>query len=122
MESALSGSCRRSASTVAGLPECRATERREARARLLLVGPLHHSQEVRRAGNRHATLLSSKLGTNQLGTTLMATPVSAAKSGTFRIGSDMEVHRLGFGTMRLTGRGIWGPPADHAEALRTLKR
>ena len=52
----------------------------------------------------------------------MATPVSAAKSGTFRIGSDMEVHRLGFGTMRLTGRGIWGPPADHAEALRTLKR
>ena len=52
----------------------------------------------------------------------MATPVSAAKSGTFRIGSDMEVHRLGFGTMRLTGRGIWGPPADHAEAVRTLKR
>jgi len=52
----------------------------------------------------------------------MATPVSAAKSGTFRIGSDMEVHRLGFGTMRLTGRGIWGPPADHAEALRTLQR
>jgi aryl-alcohol dehydrogenase-like predicted oxidoreductase len=52
----------------------------------------------------------------------MATSVSAAKSGTFRIGSDMEVHRLGFGTMRLTGRGIWGPPADHAEALRTLKR
>ena len=52
----------------------------------------------------------------------MAIAVSAAKSGTFRIGSDMEVHRLGFGTMRLTGRGIWGPPADHAEAVRTLKR
>ena len=52
----------------------------------------------------------------------MSSAVTAAKSGTFRIGSDMEVHRLGFGTMRLTGRGIWGPPADHAEAVRTLKR
>jgi pyridoxine 4-dehydrogenase len=48
--------------------------------------------------------------------------VSAAKSGTFRIGPDMEVHRLGFGSMRLTGRGIWGPPEDHAEAIRTLQR
>jgi pyridoxine 4-dehydrogenase len=51
----------------------------------------------------------------------MSSAVTAAKSGTFRIGS-AEVHRLGFGTMRLTGRGIWGPPADHAEAIRTLKR
>jgi len=48
--------------------------------------------------------------------------VSAAKSGTFRIGPDLEVHRLGFGSMRLTGPGIWGPPEDHAEAIRTLKR
>ena len=48
--------------------------------------------------------------------------VSAAKSGKFRIGADMEVARLGFGSMRLTGRGIWGPPDDHAEAIRTLKR
>jgi pyridoxine 4-dehydrogenase len=52
----------------------------------------------------------------------MSTAVTAAKSGSFRIGSDMAVHRLGFGTMRLTGRGIWGPPADHAEAIRTLQR
>jgi pyridoxine 4-dehydrogenase len=51
----------------------------------------------------------------------MSSAVTAAKSGTFRIGSD-EVNRLGFGTMRLTGPGIWGPPADHAEAIRTLKR
>jgi pyridoxine 4-dehydrogenase len=51
----------------------------------------------------------------------MSSATTAAKSGTFRIGS-VEVHRLGFGTMRLTGRGIWGPPADHAEAIRTLKR
>jgi pyridoxine 4-dehydrogenase len=51
----------------------------------------------------------------------MNSAVTAAKSGTFRIGS-AEVNRLGFGTMRLTGRGIWGPPPDHAEAIRTLKR
>ena len=48
--------------------------------------------------------------------------VSAAKSGRFRIGADMEVVRLGFGSMRLTGRGIWGPPSDHGEAIRTLQR
>src|ERR1700732_2707602 len=52
----------------------------------------------------------------------MSAALTAARSGTFRIDSDMEVHRLGFGTMRLTGPGIWGPPADRAEALRTLKR
>jgi pyridoxine 4-dehydrogenase len=46
----------------------------------------------------------------------------AAKSGTFKIGGDIAVHRLGFGAMRITGAGIWGPPADHAEAIRTLKR
>jgi pyridoxine 4-dehydrogenase len=48
--------------------------------------------------------------------------LSAAKSGTFRIGGSTSINRLGFGTMRLTGPGIWGQPADRAEALRTLKR
>ena len=43
-------------------------------------------------------------------------------SGTFSIGGDMPVHRLGFGAMRVTGPGIWGEPADHDEAVRTLKR
>jgi aryl-alcohol dehydrogenase-like predicted oxidoreductase len=47
---------------------------------------------------------------------------TAAISGNFRIGGTTSVHRLGFGSMRLTGRGIWGPPADRAEALRTLRR
>jgi len=42
--------------------------------------------------------------------------------GTFRIGGKLEVHRLGFGAMRLTGPGIWGPPQDVAEAKRTLAR
>ena len=47
---------------------------------------------------------------------------NAANAGTFRIGGDLAVHRLGFGAMRITGPGIWGPPADHDEAIRTLKR
>ena len=46
--------------------------------------------------------------------------LDAAKSGTFRIGGDMAVHRLGFGAMRLTGRGIWGPPEDPKECKRVL--
>jgi pyridoxine 4-dehydrogenase len=48
--------------------------------------------------------------------------IDAGKSGTFKIGGDIAVHRLGFGAMRITGKGIWGPPADHDEAIRTLKR
>jgi aryl-alcohol dehydrogenase-like predicted oxidoreductase len=51
----------------------------------------------------------------------MASHSSATKSGTFQIGTT-TVNRLGFGAMRLTGRGIWGPPANRAEALRTLRR
>jgi aryl-alcohol dehydrogenase-like predicted oxidoreductase len=46
----------------------------------------------------------------------------AARSGTFAIGGDIPVHRLGFGAMRLTGKGIWGPPEDHDEAIRVLRR
>lgn len=48
--------------------------------------------------------------------------VSAAASGTFRIGGELEVNRLGFGAMRITGKGVWGPPADHDEAIRVLRR
>jgi aryl-alcohol dehydrogenase-like predicted oxidoreductase len=47
--------------------------------------------------------------------------IDAAASGRFHIG-DIVVNRLGFGAMRITGPGIWGPPADRAEALRTLRR
>lgn len=46
----------------------------------------------------------------------------ASKSGTFRIGGDIEINRLGFGAMRITGEGIWGDPADHDESIRTLRR
>lgn len=52
----------------------------------------------------------------------MAQQTNAARAGTFSIGGELAVHRLGFGAMRITGRGIWGEPADRAEALRTLQR
>ena len=48
--------------------------------------------------------------------------LDARNSGTFKIGGDIEIYRLGFGAMRITGKGIWGPPEDRTEALRTLKR
>jgi pyridoxine 4-dehydrogenase len=53
---------------------------------------------------------------------LMSTTPSAAPSGTFDIGGDIRIHRLGFGSMRLTGPGIWGEPKDRQEAIRTLQR
>ena len=46
----------------------------------------------------------------------------AARSGTFAIGGDLPVHRLGFGAMRLTGEGIWGKPADPQECVAVLRR
>jgi pyridoxine 4-dehydrogenase len=46
----------------------------------------------------------------------------AAASGTFRIGGDLPVVRLGYGAMRLTGPGIWGPPPARDEAIRVLRR
>src|SRR5450759_3486866 len=49
-----------------------------------------------------------------------ARPAEAA--GMFTIGGDLPVCRLGFGAMRITGEGIWGPPADREEALAVLRR
>ena len=46
----------------------------------------------------------------------------AAPSGTFTLGGDLPVVRLGYGTMQLPGEGVWGPPKDHDEALRVLRR
>jgi pyridoxine 4-dehydrogenase len=50
----------------------------------------------------------------------MSTPVHA--SGTFTLGKDLQVHRLGFGAMRITGDGIWGEPRDRDEAIKVLRR
>jgi aryl-alcohol dehydrogenase-like predicted oxidoreductase len=49
-------------------------------------------------------------------------PLNASASGTFVIGGDLPVNRLGYGTMRLVGEGAWGEPADAAEARRVLRR
>ncbi|HEY4008818.1 MAG TPA: aldo/keto reductase [Acidobacteriaceae bacterium] len=43
-------------------------------------------------------------------------------TATFRLGGDMEIHRLGFGAMRITGKGIWGEPENREEAKRVLRR
>jgi len=51
----------------------------------------------------------------------MPTSVTAGEAGTFRIGNDIQVNRLGFGAMRVTGPGIWGEPQDRRESMRTLQ-
>ncbi|HVW76695.1 MAG TPA: aldo/keto reductase [Alloacidobacterium sp.] len=48
--------------------------------------------------------------------------VSASAAGSFVIGGDLSVHRLGYGAMRITGPGIWGPPKDKPAALATLRK
>ena len=50
------------------------------------------------------------------------TTQDAAKAGTFALGGDLEVNRLGYGAMRITGDGIWGEPEDPDEARRVLRR
>jgi len=52
----------------------------------------------------------------------MALSPDAAASGTFTLGGDLTVNRMGFGAMRITGKGIWGDPKDPTEARRVLKR
>jgi pyridoxine 4-dehydrogenase len=52
----------------------------------------------------------------------MTTQSVAQASGTFALGGDLTVNRLGFGAMRLTGKGVWGPPADPDECVRVLRR
>jgi aryl-alcohol dehydrogenase-like predicted oxidoreductase len=59
-------------------------------------------------------------GMTSSGGTSRNQPVAAG--GTFPIGGDLPVHRLGYGAMQLTGDGIWGPPADHDNAIAVLRR
>jgi len=47
---------------------------------------------------------------------------AAVRAGQFAIGGDLQVNRLGFGAMRITGAGVWGPPASRTEAIRVLRR
>jgi pyridoxine 4-dehydrogenase len=48
--------------------------------------------------------------------------LSANAAGTLTLGDELTVNRLGFGAMRITGEGIWGPPKDRAAALAVLRR
>ncbi len=50
------------------------------------------------------------------------TSIDAGRSGKFTIANSITVTRLGFGAMRITGSGVWGPPADHDAAIAVLKR
>ncbi len=48
--------------------------------------------------------------------------MDASAAGTVTIGGDLTVNRMGFGAMRITGRGVWGPPDDRDECIRVLRR
>ena len=52
----------------------------------------------------------------------MSDTTTATYPTNFTIGGDLTVNRLGYGAMRITGEGIWGPPADHDESIRVLRR
>ena len=54
--------------------------------------------------------------------TMQRSQAPAKKSGEFLLGNDLQVTRLGYGAMRITGGGVWGEPADRAEAVRVLRR
>ncbi len=56
------------------------------------------------------------------GTAKQKTGSLAAQAGEFLIGNDLRVVRLGYGAMRITGKGVWGPPPDRAAAIRVLQR
>jgi aryl-alcohol dehydrogenase-like predicted oxidoreductase len=57
-----------------------------------------------------------------MATTSTTHGIPAAAAGTITLGGDLTVNRMGFGAMRLTGKGIWGPPRDRLEAIRVLQR
>jgi aryl-alcohol dehydrogenase-like predicted oxidoreductase len=54
--------------------------------------------------------------------TMKAKEIAASVAGTASLGGEAGVHRLGFGAMRLTGEGIWGPPKNRTEAIKVLRR
>ena len=53
---------------------------------------------------------------------MTAEPLPAQRAGTFDLGGDLTINRLGYGTMQLPGPGVWGPPRDHDAAIRVLRR
>src|SRR5271168_944147 len=56
------------------------------------------------------------------GTAMTTSALLASSSGTFALGGELTVHRLGYGTMQLPGPGVWGEPRDHGAAIAVLRR
>lgn len=73
-------------------------------------------------GSAHAAVVPRSQHVWKEGILVSTTPSPAASSGTFLLGGDLPVHRLGFGAMRITGPGVWGEPQDPDEAVRVLRR
>jgi pyridoxine 4-dehydrogenase len=93
------------------------------RRQVITGGVLGVAGVTRFAGTAHAAMASGDPPATA------ATPASpspaqppAASAGTFTIGGDLVVNRMGFGAMRITGSDIWGEPKDPAEARRVLRR
>src|SRR6202048_628513 len=70
---------------------------------------------------RHARPLNPAPRSDCMTTTATSTR-PADSSGTFALGGDLPVNRLGYGAMQLTGPGVWGDPKDPAEAARVVRR
>ena len=72
--------------------------------------------------SRTIEAIKHHMGPTELTLAASAPKRPAARSSTFAIGGDLPVHRLGFGAMQLTGPGVWGEPADRAQAIAVLRR
>src|SRR5438874_7610457 len=77
---------------------------------------------LKHADKRRKIMSHTNPITDRVRSSRRSTARPAEASGTFFIGGDIPVRRLGFGTMRLTGAGIWGEPANHSEAIAVLRR
>jgi len=86
-------------------------------SRLIQGDATSWSGDLPRSSNGHA---SSEY--RSIESSMTTQSLSAAASGTFLIGGDLPVRRLGYGTMRLVGDGAWGEPQDPAQASRVLRR
>src|ERR1700678_3468360 len=74
----------------------------------------------RAAAEHHCDVRPGIVIQNIEGDFTMATATAVSK--TFKLGSELEIHRLGYGAMRITGKGIWGEPDDRENAKKVLKR
>jgi pyridoxine 4-dehydrogenase len=81
----------------------------------------HERDTIFERADRVCTLVELQ-GENRRTSMSKETTPPAAAAGTFTVGGDLTVNRMGYGAMRVTGNGIWGPPADKPAALATLRR